>query len=92
MANQGIATGAIAGFVDNDSPEQRVLARELIRLLRARATELGGAAPRVLAGLLVEETELETAAATRVSRSTVTRIRRTLRACASEHGYLPIAA
>jgi hypothetical protein len=92
IAAQGIPTGATAGFVDHDSPERRLLARELVGLLRVRAAELGGAAPRVLAGLLTEESELETAAAANVSRSTVTRIRRSLRACAREHGYLPAAA
>lgn len=92
MAAQGVATGAMSGFADNDTPERRVLARELTTLLRARAEELGGAAPRVLAGLFVEETELETALAAGVSRSTVTRLRRALRDCANEHGYHPVAA
>lgn len=92
MAAQGIATGATAGFVDEDSPERRLLARELITLLRTRAAEIGEPAPRVLAGLLTEETELETAMAAGVSRSTVTRIRRNLRACATENGYVPQAA
>jgi hypothetical protein len=92
MARQGIATGAAAGFVDDDSPERRILAHELISRLRLRAAALGGPAPRVLAGLLVEETELETAQAAGVSRSTVTRIRRKLRDCARENGYAPLAA
>lgn len=92
MAADGIPTGATAGFIDHDTPERRILARELLGLLRVRAAELGGAAPRVLAGLLAEETELETATAANVSRSTVTRLRRSLRACARDHGYLPAAA
>jgi hypothetical protein len=92
LAAQSVATGASAGFIEQDTPERRLLARELISLLRARATQLGGAAPRVLAGLIAEETELETAAAAGVSRSTVTRLRRVLRDCAAEHGYRPVAA
>lgn len=92
MAAQGITTGGFGGFVDEGSPERRVLARELIGLLRVRAVEIGDPAPRVLAGLLAEETELETAAAAGVSRSTVTRIRRTLRTCARSNGYVPAAA
>jgi hypothetical protein len=92
FAEQGIATGGLSGFADQDTPELRLLARELIELLRTRAQELGGTAPRILAGLLVDETELETAAAAGVSRSTVTRVRRTLRAYATEQGYCPIPA
>lgn len=92
MAAQGFATGGTAGFTDHDTPESCCLARELIGLLGTRATALGGVAPRVLAGLLADETEAETAAAAGVSRSTVTRIRRALRTCARDHGYLPAAA
>jgi hypothetical protein len=92
LAHDGIATGGTAGFVDDDTPERRVVAGELVSLLRRRAAELGGAAPRVLAGLLVEETELESARAAGVSRSTVTRIRRELRGCARANGYAPLAA
>jgi hypothetical protein len=92
FAGQGIATGALAGFAEHETPETRALARELIALLSARAHELGGAAPRVLAGLLAEETEAETAVAAATSRSTVTRTRRALRAYAAEQGYTPIAA
>jgi hypothetical protein len=92
FAEQGISTGAVSGYSDHETPEQRVLARALLELLRTRAQELGGAAPRVLAGLLVDETELETAEAAAVSRSTVTRVRRSLREFSAEQGYCPIAA
>lgn len=92
LAAQGVATGAAAGFVTHDTPESQVFARELLGLLQARAARLGGVAPRVLDGLLAKETELETAVAAGVSRSTVTRIRSSLRGHAREHGYHPAAA
>lgn len=92
LASDGIATGGLSGFADYDTPERRVLAREFIALLRARADEIGGATPRVLAGLLINETESETARAAGTSRSTVTRARRTLRAYAAKQGYQPLAA
>ncbi len=92
LASDGIATGGLSGFADYETPEQRVLAREFIALLRARAEEIGGATPRVLAGLLISETESETAQAVGTSRSTVTRARRALRAYAAEQGYQPLAA
>jgi hypothetical protein len=92
FAEQGIATGGLSGFADQNTPELHLLARELIALLRTRAQDIGGSAPRVLAGLLVSETESETASAAGVSRSTVTRVRRALRAHATEQGYGPIAA
>jgi hypothetical protein len=92
LAGEGIATGGLSGFADYETPELHALARELIALLRARACELGGPAPRVLAGLLVNETEAETAQAAGISRSTVTRARRALRTYAAEQGYQPVAA
>jgi hypothetical protein len=92
LATQGVRTGATAGFIDSESPEQRVLARELVAILRQHAHDLGGPAPRVLDGLLTDEPELETAAAAGVSRSTVTRLRRAFRSCASLNGYAPPAA
>lgn len=92
LSGAGIDTAGARSVLGSDSPEQRVLARELLTLLEQRATLIGSPAPRVLAGMLVGETEAETATAVAVSRATVTRTRRALRQSAKDAGYFPAAA
>jgi hypothetical protein len=89
MRNQ--PTGATRGFIDHDSPESLVLAAELKDLLAAKAAEIGPVAQRTLVGLLAGETLEETAADAHVSVSTVKRVRRQLRVCASAAGYCAAA-
>ena len=88
----GIGTAGARPAMGHETPEHVVLARELLTELKCCAAELGDPAPRVLAGLLVGETEAETARAAGMSRSTVTRTRRALRFGAVDAGYLPAAA
>jgi hypothetical protein len=92
LSASGIDTAAARAAVGANVPEQAALARELLELLKHRAYVIGSPAPQVLAGMLVGETEAETAAAVDVSRSTVTRTRRALRKTAMDAGYLPAAA
>jgi hypothetical protein len=92
LSAAGIDTAGARAGAGGDLPEHTVLARELLGVLRRRAADLGGPAPRVLAGMLVGETEIETALATGTSRSTITRTRRAFRACATSAGYRATAA
>ena len=92
LCGAGIDTAGARAAIGSDMPEHVVLARELLGVLRRRAAELGDPAPRVLAGMLVGETEVQTARATGASRSTITRTRRAFRTCATSAGYLPAAA
>jgi hypothetical protein len=92
LSRAGIGTAGARPATGHETPEHVVLARELLAELKRCAAELGDPAPRVLAGLLVGETEAETARAAGMSRSTVTRTRRALRFGAVDAGYLPAAA
>ena len=92
LSAAGIDTAGARGAAGADNPEDTALAHELLGVLRDRAAELGVPAPRVLAGMLVGETEFETAHAIGTSRSTITRTRRALRNSAVRAGYLPAAA
>jgi hypothetical protein len=92
LSRAGIGTAGARPAIGHEAPEHIVLARELLAELKRCAAELGDPAPRVLAGLLVGETEAETARAACMSRSTVTRTRRALRFGAVDAGYLPAAA
>jgi hypothetical protein len=88
LAGQGIRLAAAGPPADLVTPEQRAITRELLDCLIARARELGPPAPRVLAGLLVGESENDTASALAVSRATVSRTRRALRAVCLHDGLL----
>lgn len=92
LSSAGIDTAGARAVVGTNVPEQAVLARELLEVLKRRAVVIGSPAPRVLAGMLVGESESETAAAAAVSRSTITRTRRALRQTAVDAGYRPAAA
>lgn len=92
LANEGVSTGGAVAKATTDEVLERVLMREALSRLRDQAVELGGFAPRVLAGMLVDESELETAAAIGSSRATVTRLRRALRARAATASVLSTAA
>lgn len=92
LAGENIATGGCSGFSDLDTPESLVIASEFESLLKAEAERMGGAAPRVVDGLFQDESELETAVACGVSRSTVSRIRKALRAYATAQGLAPAKA
>jgi hypothetical protein len=91
LSAAGIDTAGARAASGAGAPEPIVFARELLDVLRRGASELGDPAPRVLAGMLVGETELDTARAVGISRSTVTRSRRALRVFATCAGYLPAA-
>lgn len=92
LSAAGIDTAGARRAAGAEAPHGVVVARDLLAELKRYAIELGGPAPRVLGGLLIGESEHETAAAVCASRSTVTRIRRALRQRASQAGYLPAAA
>lgn len=92
LSAAGIDTAGARAAVGGEMVEHVVLARELLSELRQCARRIGNPAPRVLAGMLIGETEAETARAAGMSRSTITRTRRALRLCAADAGYLPAAA
>jgi hypothetical protein len=92
LARQGVATAGSVGEPSTDEVLDRVVARETLKRLQDHAAGLGGFAPRVLAGMLLEESELETAAAIGSSRATVTRLRRALREGAAATEVLPATA
>src|SRR5262249_6440201 len=59
LARVGIATGGVRGFVHVESPEGLCIARDLSDHLHAAAKQCGRHGPRVLEGLLNEESSRE---------------------------------
>lgn len=82
----GIPTGLSRGFVCEDTPESIVVAADLADSLHVHSEAVSEHGPRVLDGMLADETVDETAAALGRSLATVDRTRRKLRDRAREIG------
>jgi len=86
LARQGIVTGAARGFIDRETPETTRIASELTERLSEEASRCGSHGPRVLRGLLADETYDEISNASGVSLATVDRTVRRLRETAEAAG------
>lgn len=87
LARRNMVTGGSPGFFDDERPEDIVMAHELEECLRDEACRCGKHGERVLAGLIIGESAHETAAAAGVSKATVDRAVRRLRAATVAAGY-----
>lgn len=86
LARQGIVTGAAPGLVDRETPETACIAGELSGHLSEEASRCGSHGPRVLRGLLADETYDEISNASGVSPATVSRTVRRLRDTVEANG------